>query len=140
MTKKYATNENAPSKMFLDSLGGCGSSCIYCNCGRTHYAPGNLYDSDDEDDYTNMLDSALEDQRKDPDGVIIDYENDFITSKEIDGRTFVDDCPCNGLTKYENFIWDNRDAIREYLKVRVAQEALWAEQEVVKNKLAGISK
>jgi hypothetical protein len=140
MTKRYAVCENAPSEMFLDSLRGGGSSCIYCNCGRTHYAPSNLYDSDDEDDYTNMLNSALEDQKKDPDGVIIDYENDFITSKQIDELTFVDDCPCNGLTKYENFIWANRDAIRDYLKVRVAQEALWAEQEVVKNKLEGISK
>ena len=124
--------------MFVDALKGGGSSSIYCNCGRMHYAPSNLYDSDDEDDYTNMLNDALAEQKKNPDGVVINYEDDFIYCKDIDGKTFVVDCPCNGLTKYENFIWSNRDSIRNYLKVRIAQEALWAEQEVVKNKLAGI--
>ena len=135
---KYSTAENKPSQMFVDSLKGGGASSIYCNCGRMHYAPSNLYDSDDEDDYTDMLNDALAEQKKNPDGVVINYEDDFVFAKDIDGKTFVVDCPCNGLTKYENFIWANRNAIREYLKVRIAQEALWAEQEVVKNKLAGI--
>jgi hypothetical protein len=135
---KYSTNENKPSEMFVEALKGGGSSSIYCACGRMHYAPSNLYDSDDEDDYTNMLNDALAEQKKDPDGVVINYEDDFIYCKDIDGNTFVVDCPCNGLRKYEDFIWNNRDSIRDYLKVRIAQEALWAEQEVVKNKLAGI--
>ena len=135
---KYSISENKPSEMFVSALKGGGASSVYCNCGRTHYAPSNLYDSDDEDDYTNMLNDALAEQKKNPDGVIINYEDDFVYAKDIDGRTFVVDCPCNGLTKYETWIWSNRDSIREYLKVRVAQEALWAEQEVVKNKLAGI--
>jgi hypothetical protein len=103
-----------------------------------HYAPNNLANSDDEDDYTNMLNDALAEQKKDPDGVVINYEDDFISSKELDGKIFVEDCPCSGLRKYEDFIWDNRDAIREYLQIRVVQEARWAEQEVLKNKLAGI--
>ena len=135
---KYSTAEDKPSQMFVDALRGGGASCVHCNCGRTHYAPSNLYDSDDEDDYTNALNDALAEQKKNPEGVVINYEDDFIFAKDIDGKTFVVDCPCNGLTKYENFIWANRDSVREYLKVRVAQEALWAEQEVVKNKLAGI--
>jgi hypothetical protein len=103
-----------------------------------HYAPGNLRDSDDEDDYQNMLDSALEDQKKDPDGIVIEYEDDFIRAHDLDGKTFVEDCPCNGLRKYEDWIWGNREVIREYLRFRAEQEAKWAEQEVLKNKLAGI--
>ena len=126
--------------MFIDSLSGSGSSEIYCNCGRTHYAPSNLYDSDDEDDYMGMLNAALEDQKKDPKGVIINYEDDFIYAKDIDGKTFVVDCPCNGLRKYEDWIWFNRNPIRNYLKVRIEQELKWAEQEMTLNKLAGISK
>jgi hypothetical protein len=140
MTEKYAVNERKPSKMFLRSLRGGGSSSIYCNCGRMHYAPNNLSNSDDEDDYKNMLDSALAEQEKDPDGIVINFEDDFITCKELDGKTFVEDCPCNGLRKYEDWIWGNRDVIREYYQFRVKQEAEWAEQEVLKNKLAGISK
>jgi hypothetical protein len=139
MTQKYAVNERKPSKMFLSSLSGGGSSSIYCNCGRTHYAPSNLYDSDDEEDYTSMLNSALEEQKKDPDGVVINYEDDFIHAKDFDGKTFVVDCPCNGLRKYEDWMWSNREIFREYFRVRVEQEAKWAEQEVLKNKLAGIT-
>lgn len=135
---KYATSEKKPSRMFVDSLKGGGASSIYCNCGRMHYAPSNLYDSDDEDDYTGMLNSALEEQKKDPEGVVINYEDDFIFAKNIDGKTFVVDCPCNSLRRYEEFMWANRDAFREYLVKRINQEAIWAEQELVKNKLAGI--
>ena len=135
---KYVINERKPSQMFIESLKGGGASEIYCNCGRTHYAPSNLYDSDDEDDYTCMLNAALENQKKDPEGVIINYEDDFIYAKDIDGKTFVVDCPCNGLIKYEDWIWANREPIRNYLKVRVDQELQWAEQEMTLNKLAGI--
>ena len=135
---EYEIREHRPSQMFIKSLKGGGSSSIYCNCGRMHYAPGNLANSDDEDDYQNMVDCALAEQKKDPNGVVINYEDDFIFCKDIDGRTFVVDCPCNGLRKYEDFIWASRDAIREYLQIRVEQEARWTEQEVLKNKLAGI--
>ena len=137
-TSKYAVNEKKPSRMFLRSLSGGGSSSMYCNCGRTHYAPNNLSNSDDENDYQDMLDSALEEQKKDPNGVVIDYENDFIRGHDIDGKTFVEDCPCNGLRRYEEWIWNNRQIFRDYIKSRVAQEAIWAEQETVLNKLAGI--
>jgi hypothetical protein len=36
-------------------------------------------------------------------------------------------------------MWSNREIFREYFRVRVEQEAKWAEQEVLKNKLAGIT-
>lgn len=138
MTQKYAVNERKPSKMFQRCLPGGGSSSIYCNCGRMHYAPGNLSNSDDENDYQNMLDCALEEQKADPDGIIIEYEDDFIRAHDLGSKTFVEDCPCNGLRKYEDWIWGNREVIREYLRFRAEQEAKWAEQEVLKNKLAGI--
>lgn len=125
--------------MFVDALSGGGASSINCNCGRTHYAPSNLYDSDDEDDYTNMLNDALAEQKKNPEGVVINYEDDFIHAKDIDGKTFVVDCPCNGLTRYETWIWSNRKSIRDYLKVRVEQEFKWAEEEMTLNKLAGLT-
>lgn len=135
MSAKYAISEKKPSKMFVNSLSGGGSSLIYCNCGRQHYAPNNYHD---EEDYSAMVNDALEEQKTDPDGTIINYEDDFVYAKEIDGKTFVLDCPCNGLRKYEEWIWGNRDTIRDYYKVRAEQEHRWAEQEILKNKLAGI--
>lgn len=134
---KYATNEKKPSKMFVNSLTGGGASSIYCNCGRQHYAPGNLRDSDDPTDYDNMLEDALAEQVANPSGVVIHYDDDFVYAKDIDNRTFVVDCPCNGLRKYEDWIWNNRNAIRDYIKHRVDQELIWAEQEKVANKLKG---
>lgn len=138
--KKYSTSEKKPSKMFIRSLNGGGSSSIYCNCGRQHYAPENLYGSDHEGDYESMLASALAEKADDEDGVVIHYNTDFVYAKDIDNKTFVVDCPCNGLRKYEEWIWNNREIIRDYLKVRVEQEHAWAQQELTLNKLAGISK
>ena len=136
MTK--AKNEKKPSRMFVDALRGGGASSVYCMCGRQHYAPENLLDSEDETDYPNMLADVMAEQEKDPDGVIIHRDTDFVYAKDIGDRTYVVDCPCNGLRKYEEFIWENRDSIRTYLKARVEQEARWAEQELIKNKLAGL--
>jgi len=52
---------------------------------------------------------------------------------------FVDDCPCNGITRYETFIWNERATIREYLKNRVDQEYQWAQEEKTLNVLAGFN-
>lgn len=139
MTKEtYETNERKPSEWFVEALQGGGSSSIYCNCGRMHYAPENLMDSEDETDYPNMLADVTEEKRKDPDGIIIHTNADFVYCKEIDGKVFAVDCPCNGLTRYEDFIWANRNSIRRYLKARTDQENQWAQEELTLNKLAGI--
>ncbi len=137
-TSKYAVNEKKPSKMFFKTLKSSGSSSVHCNCGRTHYAPANLYDSDDENDYQNMIDSALEEQKKDPTGVVIDFDNEFIYAYTLDNKIFVENCPCNGLRKYEEWMWNNRQIFRDYIKSRAAQEAIWANEETVLNKLSGI--
>jgi len=135
---KYSTTEKQPSRMFVDSLHGGGSSQITCQCGRRHYAPGNLRNSCEENDYQDMLDDCIIEQSDDPEGVVIEYDSDFIYYKELSGNVFVIDCACNGLRRYEDFLWNNRDVIRKYLKVRIDQEAEWANQELTKNKLAGI--
>ena len=135
---KYATSDKEPSEIFVSALSGGGGSSIYCNCGRIHYAPCNLLHSDDESDYQNMLDDVEAEKKENPDGVIINYEDSFVRGRDIDGRTFVDGCPCNGLRKYEDWIWNHRNAIRDYLKARIDQEYHWAQQELTRNKLAGL--
>lgn len=140
---KYLISDKKPSKMFLRSLKGGGSHDAYCSCGRQHYCPdsNSLYDGDggdDEGDRIQYLANALQEKEKDPEGVVIHYDEDFVATKDIDGKTFVEECPCNDLRRYEEWVWNNRDIIREYLCSRVKQEAIWAEQEMIKNKLAGI--
>ena len=142
---KYATSEKKPSNMFLSVLPGGGSHDAYCNCGRQHYCPNSssLYDGEegiDEGDRVQYLANALEEKEEDPDGVVIHYNYDFVSTKDIDNKTFVEECPCNGIRRYEEWMWNNRDIFRDYIVKRVNQEAIWAEQELVKNKLSGISK
>lgn len=142
---KYVTSDKKPSKVFLDSLSGGGSHYMICgNCGREHYCPdsSSIYDGDGEDDKGDReyyLQNALEQQKDDPEGVVIHYDVDCALTKDLGGIAFVLECPCNGLWKYENFIWNNKNEIRDYLKVRIEQEFEWAQQELTKNKLAGIS-
>jgi hypothetical protein len=87
-----------------------------------------------------MVKLCEDEKAENPEGVIIDYENDFVYYSKIEGRLFVDGCPCNGLTRYEDWIWNNRQEIRDYLKKRVEREHEWAQQELTLNKIAGISK
>ena len=143
---KYAISEKKPSDMFTDALRGGGSHYMVCgNCGRTHYCPesDNFYHNDgdredEEDAYKYYLQEALEEQKKDPDGVVIHYGVDFVMTKDLNSIAFVLECPCNGLAKYENFIWENKDSIRRYLRVRIEQEHQWAQEQLTLNKLAGI--
>jgi len=132
--------------MFLNSItSGGGSHYMVCgNCGRTHYCPDSVAvgddgsDTDEDDVYKNYLQEALLDQKNDPDGVVIHHGVDFVATKDLRGIAFVLECPCNGLTKYEEFIWDNKDPIRRYLKARIDQEHAWALEQLTLNKLAGI--
>lgn len=65
---------------------------------------------------------------------------DWFVFAEINGRQFVEGC--NGcsieLGKYEQFIWNNREYIRDYLKIRGDQEKAWSDQEQLLNTIAGI--
>ena len=135
---KYATNEKRPSRMFLNSITGGGSTEVTCNCGRRHYATKGFDYCDSQEDYEIALKTCLEEQKNDPDGVVIDYDDDCVYYKELGGQAFVVHCPCNGLRRYEDFIWGNRNSMREYYKFRVENEAKWSEAELIKNRLAGI--
>lgn len=109
-------NEKEASDMFWDALRGGGSSWITCDCG-TEWKPDNP-EEDDEDTY---------------------YYYRYV---ELEGRTFVEDCDscCAKLAKYEQWIWNNRHEIRDYLKIRVDQHFKWAEQEKLLNSISGIDK
>lgn len=103
------------SDMFWDSLTGGGSSWVTCDCG-TEWTPPEDLDEDDDRGY------------------------DWFRYVELEGKTFVADCEecCKKLARYEQWIWNNRNTIRDYLSTRVNQELKWAEQEKVLNMLAKI--
>lgn len=133
--------DKAPSEMFLDSMqeGGVGSEELICDwCGRLHLCPD--YESEYMDEGEQELHKAeCERQYKEnPDKVVLHYDADCIIGRNLNSKLFVIGCPCNGLTRYEIFIWEHRNTIRNYLSTRIRQEHEWAEQELTRNKLAGI--
>ena len=147
MTKEYRKDDKKPSDMFVNALSGygVGSDYIECGwCGREHYCPDTEYNHYDDDDCSaeqSMLryrSFCEEEHSKNPNGVILHYDCDGISAQELNGIMFVIDCPCNGLSRYETFIWENKNTIRNYLKVRIEQEHKWAEEQLTLNKLAGI--
>jgi len=146
MSKKYKTDDEAPSDMFVYSIDfGVGSADMECGwCGRLHLCPETSYGPPDyadtnsiEDDRERWKEYCRTEHAKNPEGVILHYDLDGISGKQLNGINFVVDCPCNGLTRFEKFIWNERGTIREYLRKRINQEYDWAEQEKTRNKLAG---
>lgn len=103
--------------MMWDSCRGGGSSWITCDCGITWEPPEDLEEDDDRG-------------------------YDWFRYVEFNGRTFVEDCDtCSQkLAQYEQWIWENRHEIRDYLHTRVDQQLKWAEQEQLLNTIAGIDR
>lgn len=98
-----------------DACRGGGGPYVHCQCGIDHSLPHDLTEAE--------YDSA-----------------ESFGYVEIDGKTFVYECEgCEkALARYERFIWNNRESIRNYLKIRVDLEKKWAEQEKLLNDLANI--
>lgn len=108
---QYIKSDDKASRMMWNAGRGGGSPWAHCSCGIDH----------------SQTDEEFE-------------ELDGFRYIELSGLLFVEGCTgCEKrLLKYENFIWNNRDTIRRYLKIRIDQEKVWADQEDLLNKLAGI--
>lgn len=117
MTQYTLPRDGTASEMMWDSCRGGASSWITCDCG-TDWLPPETVDEADWD----------EDSR------------DWFRYVEVEGQTFVADCEeCSRkLARYEQWIWNHRELIRDYLSTRVNQQLRWAEQEKLLNTIAGI--
>jgi hypothetical protein len=125
--------------MFVNSLlgYGVGSTDLTCDwCGRLHLCPDASCYQPEEDG--NWKEYCEEEYRDNPEGVVLHYDCDCISAHEMNNILFVIDCPCNGLVRYETFIWKHKDTISRYLDVRTEQEKRWNEEQLTINKLAGI--
>lgn len=140
--KEFRTDKDAPSEMFMNSLSGfgIGSPDLECGwCGRLHLCPESESYQQDEGGVEGWKEECLQNYKDNPDGVVLHYGWDSISGREFNGIMFVDDCPCNGLSRYEKFIWAEKDTIRNYLKTRIDYEFDLAQQQLSINKLKGIS-
>lgn len=113
---KYTMPDSGASDMMWDAGLGGGGVYVLGGCGQDHTLPDHVTEE--------MYDRG-------------EYQSiEYVT---IDGKNFVYGCDqCSEqLSKYENFIWDNRDYIESYLKIRGDQERAWADQESTLNILIG---
>lgn len=130
MKRKY-TGEPVSSS-FKAAVEGGGATCVTCGfCDREHVAIdsdnhglSNLTDGVDETQgqyvfhHDCMRDEIIENAKKDPDGWILVEDVDFIHYSMIGGVAIPDDCPCNGLARYEHFIRDELEMIKRYVAIK----------------------
>lgn len=102
-----------PSKAFEHAFGlGVGSPELECICGRRHCAP----DSDciEEAEAEDMRNRHAANSRL----TAIHSGVDGISAKVIDGQTVVVECGCQFLVRLESILWNERDRILTYYKIR----------------------
>lgn len=116
------------SEAFSEAASGIGGPSINCSCGIDHVAIHN--------DFYTSGDGTLPKESKS----VVHHDYEFVSSFELNNHVIVRDCEgCMKTAKrYEDFIWEHRDHIREYLKIRIDTEKSWSDQEHMKNILCGI--
>lgn len=127
--------DDEPSTFFLNVLSGGGSSHATCQCGKEHFCPDADYgDIAEDESWTEYCEAEY---KNDPENVMLHYGYDSVGTNEIDGKVYVYGCDCYnaGLKRYENWIWNNRKLIRDYLIARSTYEYDIAEQEKTLNLL-----
>lgn len=140
MTKIYKTDPNPPSEMFMKSLtNGYGSTDMICGwCDRQHLCPETTHYDDDHESSESYKNYCELEKKNNSDGVVLNYDCDSVLGHYVNGVLFVDECPCNGLYRFEQFIWKDRELIRNYLRDRIQQEWDFIKQEQALNILKGI--
>ena len=124
------------SEEFLNSLHSFGRPpeiiCGYCD--RHHIATSEEYNTN----YSNSVEYGNLEFEKAPDKVVLHTDSDGVAIRHINNMSIVVDCPCNGLKAYEEFIWNEKDSIRTYLKDRIDLEFRLAQEQLTINVLKGI--
>ena len=101
-------------EIFDDIIEDTQTAVATCElCGRVCFENKVLQNS-------NHLEKLKKDAEETPDKVV---PMDVVRTGMIDGKTVVVNCPCNGLRKYENFIWSHRHMISSYIHARTERIA-----------------
>jgi hypothetical protein len=100
-----------PSDDFCDAFSGhTGSLTMECDfCKRFYFGTDGDYEEGERERYEAAAKTA-------PDKYI--SIEGYSHSVEVDGKTWVSGCECNGPRRYEDWIWSNRTQIAAYLQKR----------------------
>lgn len=120
-----------PSSLFEEIVVDSVTIVATCGfCGRTHFATAHEGHFDEGE-----LEGLREKAVKNPEMYLEYSEYDSISYGHIAGNQAVIPCDCNHLRKYENFIWEHRGLIIQYLIKRTEQERKDAEMEAQQTSL-----
>lgn len=81
-------------------------------CGITHVANLEALDEEEEKELRAEI-------KKNPEKFNVDEHYDFVSWAWFNGVECVRGCECNTLDKYEEFIWDHRTQIMNYIQARL---------------------
>lgn len=102
------------STEFCNAWSTSGSICVTCMCGRTYFATCANEGNFDEDELEGLRRNAAEQ----PDKYFEQPGESYISYLHI-GKGIVIGCSCGKGTQYEEFIWQHRIEIADYLTARV---------------------
>ena len=119
------SDEHYISEEFEEAFTYSGGCRLMCECGTIYFDNYNDHSwTWEEGEKESLLEDAKDPANK---VVAVDYAPSEIS---IDGRQYVADCPCAKLARYEQFIWNHRMQIAEYLKKRSEKEFKKAEADL----------
>jgi hypothetical protein len=120
MSKLKVYSKEESSELFANIFCHAGTDYVECGCGRVHFSTEGYYDSEDEDSDIS-LEKLKERAANYPDKYIA-HNCDSISWGYINGKAWVDMCPCNLGGMYEDFIWSQKSSVMDYLKRRIREE------------------
>lgn len=101
-------NPSFPSREFKSVLDGGSGPFATCGCcGREHHAL----------DAANDIDALVELAKSHPEKYVLYPNTDMVDYFYLDGKIIPDTCPCDSLSKYERFMWKNREVWKRYLSM-----------------------
>jgi hypothetical protein len=106
-----------PSPEFVRLVCTGASPLSECGfCGRTHFVVESNGLSWEPGEHERLLRLAAADPAR-----YVTCEEETIRVGNVQGKTVVEGCPCNGLRAVEDFIWREQDLILEYLTRRAVE-------------------
>jgi len=119
------TQLEEPSEMMEDAFrDGIGTTDATCElCGR-HVFGGYGTIGFGPDELEGLQAKAAQDPDK-----YVEVQANGVSLGHIDGKQFVIGCPCNRLRRFEDWIWNHRRPIMDYIKARIAELLKAAQKE-----------
>lgn len=102
-------------ELFIASFAGGAGTFVECDrCKRTHIAIDSHDLCNADEDRSSLENKYWELSKEENSKVVIHEGVDWVNYRMIDGMVIPDECECQGIARYKQFVDRNIDAIRTY--------------------------